>query len=121
MTEDRVEPGQTVIVEDGVISVIGPVDLTPLVKDIVVIDGTDRYLLPGLTEMHAHIPDAASPELNRVMALFVANGVTAVRGCPAGSSFAFAFAGRFITRGGFRAAPVYFWTVLEWQFGAGAR
>jgi len=80
MTEDRVEPGQTVIVEDGVITVIGPVDLTPLAKDFMVIDGTDRYLLPGLTEMHAHIPDAASPELNRVMTLFAANGVTAVRG-----------------------------------------
>ena len=86
MTEDRVEPGQTVVVEDGVITVIGPVDLTPLPKDIVVVDGTDRYLLPGLTEMHAHIPDAASPELNRVMTLFVANGVTAVRGMLGGPS-----------------------------------
>ena len=80
MTADRVQPGQTVIVEDGVITFIGPVDLTPLAKDIEIIDGTDRYLLPGLAEMHAHIPDTASPELHRVMALFAANGVTAVRG-----------------------------------------
>ena len=80
MTQDRVVPGQTVIVEDGVITVIGAVDLVPLAKRTTIIDGTDRYLLPGLTEMHAHIPDAASAELGRVMALFTANGVTTVRG-----------------------------------------
>lgn len=80
MTRDRVEPGRTVIVEDGLITAIGPVDQTPLVKGIAIIDGTDRYLLPGLAEMHAHIPDVASPELGRVMALLAANGVTTVRG-----------------------------------------
>jgi imidazolonepropionase-like amidohydrolase len=80
MAQDRVEPGRTVVVEDGVITVIGPVDLVALPKGTAVVDGTDRYLIPGLTEMHAHIPDAASPELDRVMALLVANGVTTVRG-----------------------------------------
>ena len=80
MTEDRVIAGQTVIVEDGLITVIGPVDSTPLPKDIEIIDGTDRFLLPGLTEMHGHIPDASSSELPRVLTLFAANGVTTVRG-----------------------------------------
>ncbi len=80
MTEDRVEPGRTVIVDDGLITVIGPVDVVPLAKDTTIIDGTDRYLLPGFTEMHAHIPDAGSPELGRVMALLAANGVTTARG-----------------------------------------
>ena len=80
MTQDQVEPGRTVIVENGLITVIGPVDLVPLAKDATIIDGTDRYLLPGLAEMHAHIPDAASPELGRVMTLMAANGVTTVRG-----------------------------------------
>ena len=80
MTQERVEPGRTVIVEDGLITVIGPVDVVPLAKGTAIIDGTDRYLLPGLTEMHAHVPDAASPELGRVMALMAANGVTTVRG-----------------------------------------
>ncbi len=80
MTEDRVDPGQTVIVENGMITRIGPVDSTPVPEDSVIVDGTDRYLLPGLAEMHAHIPSAASPELGRVMTLFAANGVTTVRG-----------------------------------------
>jgi len=80
MTEDRIDPGQTVIVENGVITLIGPVDSTPVPEDVEIVDGTNRYLLPGLAEMHAHIPNAASPELGRVLTLFAANGVTTVRG-----------------------------------------
>ena len=80
MTEERVIPGQTVIVEDGVIALIGDVDDVPLPEDAVIVDGTDRYLMPGLAEMHAHVPDAASDDLDRVLTLFAANGVTTIRG-----------------------------------------
>jgi len=80
MTEDTVVAGQTVIVENGLIASIGPVDSTPVPKDSDIVDGTDRYLMPGLAEMHAHIPDAGSAELDRVLTLFVANGVTTIRG-----------------------------------------
>jgi imidazolonepropionase-like amidohydrolase len=80
MTEDLVIAGQTVIVDDGVIISIGPVDTTLLPKDCDIVDGTDRYLIPGLAEMHAHVPDAGSAELNRVLTLFAANGVTTIRG-----------------------------------------
>jgi len=80
MTSERIDPAQTVLVEDGQISVIGPVDTTPLPKDIEIVDGTDRFLMPGLAEMHAHVPDVSSQELGRVMTLFAANGVTTIRG-----------------------------------------
>ncbi|MGI9272029.1 MAG: amidohydrolase family protein [Woeseiaceae bacterium] len=80
MTEDRVLSGQTVIVDDGIITTIGPVDSTPLPGDADIVDGTDRFLLPGLAEMHAHVPDAGSQDLDRVLTLFAANGVTTVRG-----------------------------------------
>lgn len=80
MTSDRIAPAQTVLVENGRISVIGPVDKTPLPKDIEIVDGTDRFLMPGLAEMHAHVPDVSSQELGRVMTLFAANGVTTIRG-----------------------------------------
>ena len=80
MTEERVIPGQTVIVEDGVIALIGDVDDVPLPENAVIVDGTDRYLMPGLAEMHAHVPDAASDDLDRVLTLFAANGVTTIRG-----------------------------------------
>ncbi len=79
MTEERVVPAQTVIVEDGVITLIGPVDAVPLPDDAKIIDGTDRYLVPGLAEMHAHVPGAAE-DLDRVLTLFAANGVTTIRG-----------------------------------------
>lgn len=80
MTDDQVDAGQTVLIDQGRISAIGPVDTTALPKDIRIVDGTDRYLMPGLAEMHAHVPDAASSELDRVMSLFAANGVTTIRG-----------------------------------------
>jgi len=80
MRNDEVQYNQSVLVEDGRISVIGPVDTTPLPKDIEIVDGTDRFLMPGLAEMHAHVPSASSPDLERTMALFAANGVTLLRG-----------------------------------------
>lgn len=79
MTRDTVIEAQTVVVEDGVITVIGNVDDVPLSKDTQVIDGTDRYLMPGLAEMHAHVPGDAD-EIDRVLTLFAANGVTTIRG-----------------------------------------
>ena len=48
----------------------------------VIIDGAGKYMMPGLTEMHAHIP---SPEWGRddareTLFLYLANGVTTIRG-----------------------------------------
>ena len=71
---------QTVVVDNGLITAIGPVDHVPIPKGSTVIDGTDRYLMPGLAEMHAHVPDADSSELDRYFSLYVANGVTTIRG-----------------------------------------
>jgi imidazolonepropionase-like amidohydrolase len=47
-----------------------------------VIEGNGRFLIPGLSEMHAHVPP---PEKQRALAedylrLYVANGVTSIRG-----------------------------------------
>ncbi|NIL94797.1 MAG: amidohydrolase family protein [Woeseiaceae bacterium] len=80
MTEETVLEAQTVIVEGGRITLVGDVDSIPVPEGAIVVDGTDRYLMPGLTEMHAHVPDIGSQELERVLTLFVANGVTTARG-----------------------------------------
>jgi imidazolonepropionase-like amidohydrolase len=80
MTSEKVLRSQTVIVVDSLISAIGSVDDTPVPDGAVVIDGTDRYLLPGLAEMHGHVPGANSANLDRVLNLYIANGVTTVRG-----------------------------------------
>lgn len=79
MNTDTIVPGQTVVVADGIIVSIGDVDVVPVPEDAEVVDGTDRYLMPGLAEMHAHVPVAAADDLDRIFTLFVANGVTTVR------------------------------------------
>jgi len=80
MHAEIVIPAQTVVIEDGLISAIGSVDKLPVPKDAEIVDGTDRYLMPGLAEMHAHVPDTTSQNLGRVLTLFAANGVTTIRG-----------------------------------------
>jgi len=80
MTSDTVLRARTVIVNDGEIVVIGDVDDTAVPADAVVVDGTDRFLIPGLSEMHGHIPGRNSGGLDRVLHLYVANGITTVRG-----------------------------------------
>jgi len=79
MTAETVLSAQTVLVEDGIITAIGNVDDVPIPRHALAIDGTDRYLMPGLAEMHAHVPAADSRELDRYFTLFVANGITTIR------------------------------------------
>ena len=64
--------GQTVVIEDARVSRIDRVGEVPT-EGSDVVDGTDRYLMPGLTDMHAHL--FAPTDLN----LYLATGVTLVR------------------------------------------
>ena len=80
MTSEIVVEAQTVIVAAGRIAAIGDVDSIPVPEDATVVDGTDRFLMPGLAEMHAHVPNVGTESLDRVLTLFVANGVTTIRG-----------------------------------------
>ena len=51
-------------------------------KAATVIDGTGKYLIPGLAEMHGHIPNATDIDQNLedLLFLYVSQGVTTVRG-----------------------------------------
>ena len=80
MSSEVVVEEQTVVVSEGVIVALGSVDEVPIPKDAIVIDGTDRFLMPGLAEMHAHVPAIDSDNLDRYFSLYAANGVTTVRG-----------------------------------------
>lgn len=80
MTTETVQSARTVVVRDGRIAVIGTVVAIPVPEEAMVVDGTDRFLMPGLAEMHGHVPGGNSPDLERVLTLYVANGVTTVRG-----------------------------------------
>ena len=53
MDAERVVEGQTIIVRDGKIVTIGPVESTPLPPDALRVDGTGKYLMPGLIEERA--------------------------------------------------------------------
>ena len=72
--------GQTVVVHDEQIVAVGSVDVVPIPKGANIIDGTDRFLMPGLAEMHAHVPAAGSAAITRYFDLYIANGVTTIRG-----------------------------------------
>ena len=73
MTSDAVLEDQTVIVADGRICFVGPPSGVLLPLNTQIVDGTGRFLMPGLTDMHIHL------NFQTDLLLYVANGVTAVR------------------------------------------
>ncbi|MBR9989452.1 MAG: amidohydrolase family protein [Gemmatimonadetes bacterium] len=80
MDSERVLSGQTVVVRNGRISAMGPASSTVVPAGATRIDGSGRYLLPGLAEMHGHIPGANAAAAEDVLFLYVAAGATTVRG-----------------------------------------
>ncbi len=79
---ERILAGQTVIVRDGRIAEIGPVDKTKVPAGALQIDGRGKYLMPGLADMHVHLfPGAGQPDdlASQQLQLFLANGVTTIR------------------------------------------
>ncbi len=46
------------------------------------IDGSGKYLMPGLAEMHAHIPPPSTDakRIEEVLFLYLSNGITTIRG-----------------------------------------
>lgn len=79
MTSETVLENQTVVVKNGLIRAIGA--KAKYDKNATVIDAKGKYLMPGLAEMHAHVPpiDDIQP-MKDVLLLFAANGVTTIRG-----------------------------------------
>lgn len=79
MDREIVLEGQSVVVRDGRIELIDDTDAVAPPQGARVIAGAGRYLLPGLAEMHAHVP-ASQEDIEDVLFLYVANGVTTARG-----------------------------------------
>jgi imidazolonepropionase-like amidohydrolase len=82
MTENRVLPNQTVVITGDRITTVGPAKTTPVPQGATRVDGQGKYLMPGLAEMHGHIPQPTAPRefVDNVLFLYVATGVTTVRG-----------------------------------------
>ena len=78
MDSERVLGNQTVLVEQGRIRRLGSASEVRVPAGVTTVDGSGKYLMPGLAEMHGHMPGGDVEEM--VMFLYVANGVTTVRG-----------------------------------------
>ena len=65
----------TVLIRNDRIAAIGPSSDVDVPDGATIIDGTGRFLIPGLIEMHAHVSKLRASSLG----LFVANGVTTLR------------------------------------------
>lgn len=80
MDRERTIPNATVIVREGRIEAVSASAAVP--EGAAVIDGTGKFLIPGLADMHAHLfsdyefPDELAEDELRVM---LANGVTTAR------------------------------------------
>lgn len=98
----RVEPGRTVLIAGTRICAVGPSDEMDVPASAEVVDGTGRYLMPGLWDMHVHalwdpsVRDLFMPE-------FLRWGVTGVRDM--GGDLRLALESRGAQREGTPAAP----------------
>lgn len=84
--EGRLQRNQTVVVAGDRIVAMGPQGQVEIPPGATRITGNGRVLMPGLAEMHGHVPPTQSfsgiPEryLDDVLFLYLAGGVTTVRG-----------------------------------------
>lgn len=83
MTGDGVQNGQTLIVREGKIEAIGPAGTIKVPNGATVIEASGKYIMPGLAEMHAHIPvpqDGDDALVRETLFLYLSRGVTTIRG-----------------------------------------
>jgi len=81
MDQEQVIENQDVWVKDGRILKIAASGQSNLPANTLIVDGKGRYLMPGLAEMHAHVPqgDDIAP-MKDVLLLYAVNGITTIRG-----------------------------------------
>ena len=70
MNRDTVLKDRTVYIKDGMVKAIQE---TVEAENIQVINGENKYLMPGLVDMHVHVWDKYE------LGLYLANGVIAIR------------------------------------------
>ncbi len=81
MDTERVLENQDVVVSDGKIKGMGPTGKVKYGSSALVVEAKGKYMIPGLAEMHAHIPPNDNVEAQKeVLTLFAVNGVTTIRG-----------------------------------------
>lgn len=90
MDENRILEDQTVIIQGDRIQKIGPASIVKIPAGAKVIEGNGKYLMPGLGEMHGHVPPSEpGPDapayfndeyIKSTLFLYLSAGITTVRG-----------------------------------------
>ncbi|HVT42887.1 MAG TPA: amidohydrolase family protein [Thermoanaerobaculia bacterium] len=82
MDGERILRHQAVMIRGDRILSVAPSESVRVPRTATVIEATGKYLIPGLAEMHGHIPPPSAPQdfIDSVLFLYVANGITTVRG-----------------------------------------
>ncbi len=82
ISQNQIIARQNVLIENGKITAIGKSDQLKFKDGVDVIDANGKFLMPGLAEMHAHIPGISNglPLVEETLFLYLANGVTTIRG-----------------------------------------
>ena len=91
--------GHSIVIRDGRIAELGPTADVRIPAAATVVDGTGKYLIPGLFEMHAHTSKTRASALG----LYVVHGVTTIRDL--GSEHAEVLRWRREVREGTRVGP----------------
>jgi len=80
----KIIPNQTVIITGGKINKLGNTKQLTIPSGALIIEGKGKFLVPGIAEMHAHIPVPDSSNdlttLTQTLFLYLSNGVTTLRG-----------------------------------------
>ncbi|UOQ96506.1 amidohydrolase family protein [Hymenobacter sp. 5317J-9] len=72
----EIEPNQNVVMRDGAIISVGK--WVPAGRGVPTVDGTGKYLVPGLWDGHTHALGSAADE-RMALPLYVAHGITSIR------------------------------------------
>jgi imidazolonepropionase-like amidohydrolase len=74
---------KSVWIEDGKIKRITDPSNENIPSGTKIIDGNNKFLMPGISEMHAHIPvpqDGDDTNVRETLFLYLSNGITVIRG-----------------------------------------
>ena len=109
MDNERVLADQTVIIRNNKIVAVG--SKLKYNKSAYVVNADGKYLIPGLAEMHAHVPPNDDLEsMKEVLRLFAMNGITTIRGM-LGHPKHLALR-EMINKGGARSSPLHYRAIV---------
>lgn len=78
MNDGKISEGMTLIIKKGIITTIVNSNELELSSKATIVNGTGKYVIPGLWDMHAH---TSSEQVTRkiLYPTFIANGITGIR------------------------------------------